>query len=135
MTTKSTERALDRHIGGRLRALRSERKLSLEAVAELINVSQQQVSRYELGQNRLSAAQLYYLARGLDVPVAWFFREFEESDEERRSGQVWGVSEHWEPETQTDKQRALLTAWEALPRDTQRERVLAMLEAFTLRAE
>jgi transcriptional regulator with XRE-family HTH domain len=107
----------------------------LEAVAEIIDVSQQQVSRYELGQNRLSAAQVYHLARGLDVPVAWFFREFEESDEERQSGQVWGVSEHWEPETQADKQRALLTAWEALPTDIQRERVLAMLEAFSLRAE
>lgn len=135
MTTKSTQRALDRHIGSRLRALRSERRLSLEAVADIIDVSQQQVSRYELGQNRLSAAQIYHLARGLDVPVAWFFRAFEESDEERRSGQAWGVREQWEPESHADKQHALLTAWKALSTDTQRERVLAMLEAFGLAAK
>lgn len=135
MTIKTTQRVLDRHIGSRLRALRLERGLSLEAVAEIIDVSQQQVSRYELGQNRLSATQLYQLARGLDVPVAWFFREFEESDEERRSGQVWGVSEQWEPETQVDKEHALLSAWRALPKAAQRERVLAMLEAFSLRMD
>ena len=49
---RQTVRRIDKHIGQRLRALRTQRGLSLEAAAEIIEVTQQQMSRYELGACR-----------------------------------------------------------------------------------
>lgn len=125
-------RAIDTHIGRRLRALRTQRGLSLEAVAEIIEVTQQQMSRYELGKQKLTADQLFRLGRGLDVPIAWFFQAFEEDPQELQRLQVALHEEcsAYLAATDKDKEQAMLSAWRALPTPVQRERVLAMLEAF-----
>lgn len=125
-------RAIDTHIGRRLRALRTQRGLSLEAVAEIIEVTQQQMSRYELGKQKLTADQLFRLGRGLDVPIAWFFQEYREDPDELRRLQVALHEEcsTYLAATDKDKEQAVISAWRALPTSVQRERVLAMLEAF-----
>lgn len=64
---------IDRQIGLRLKKLRQQADVSAAALAEAIGSTQQQISRYENGQNKLSAAQLYLLAQSLAVPVSWFF--------------------------------------------------------------
>jgi transcriptional regulator with XRE-family HTH domain len=56
-----------------LRELRKARGMSLQALGAGLGVSWQQVSKYELGQNRISLGRLWDLARVLDVPVAFFF--------------------------------------------------------------
>lgn len=129
MGTKTATEALDRHIGSRLRALRLQRSLSLEAIAEVIDVSQQQFSRYELGHNRLSAAQLYRLAEGLDVPLGWFFRGYEETP-----GRPGGAVREDAPAWRTDaSEQALVLAWRALETDREREKVIDLLEAMAQR--
>ena len=130
---KQTAQLLDRHIGERLRALRLERGMSLDAVAEIIEVSQQQVSRYEQGHNRLSAAQVYRLGRGLDVPVSWFFRGYQEDKDELGRLKIVLQEERgeWRLYGKEDMEQTLLSAWYALPSHRQRERVLSMLEAFS----
>ena len=65
---------IDRHIGDRLKQLRQQEGISAAALAEAIDSTQQQISRYENGQNKLGAAQLYRIALSLDVPVSWFFK-------------------------------------------------------------
>ncbi|HEB63701.1 MAG TPA: helix-turn-helix domain-containing protein [Gammaproteobacteria bacterium] len=132
---KQTAQSLDAYIGKRLRALRVERKASLEMVAEIIEVSQQQVSRYELGHNRLSAAQLYRLARGLNVPLSWFFQGFEEKADELGRLEVALKEDRgtWHVETAAETEQALMDAWHALPTDLQRQRVLALLEAISFK--
>ena len=64
---------LDRQIGQRLKKLRMQADVSAAALAEAIGSTQQQISRYENGENKLSASQLYLLAQSLGVPVSWFF--------------------------------------------------------------
>lgn len=64
---------LDRQIGLRLKKLRLQADVSAVALADAIGSTQQQISRYENGENKLSASQLYLLARCLGVPVSWFF--------------------------------------------------------------
>lgn len=63
----------DLHIGRRLRQRRQELKLSQKDLATKLNMTFQQVAKYEAGKNRISAGTLYFIARVLDTPVCWFF--------------------------------------------------------------
>lgn len=73
---------LDRHIGQRIKILRQKVGVSAQALAEGINSSQQQISRYENGHNKLSAAQLYRVACALGVPMAWFFLDYQNPNDD-----------------------------------------------------
>lgn len=64
---------VDKHVGGRLRMLRKERGFSLLTLAPQLNLSYQQLQKYERGQNRISASSLYELAMVLGVPISEFF--------------------------------------------------------------
>lgn len=64
---------VDIHVGERLKTLREQRKLSQEKIAAAVNVTFQQIQKYERGANRISASRLYHLAHLLDVSVLDFF--------------------------------------------------------------
>lgn len=68
---------LDRHIALRLKKLRRQRGVSAQDLAETIDSTQQQISRYENGHNKLSATQLYRIAAALGMPVSWFFLDYQ----------------------------------------------------------
>lgn len=70
---------IDRHIGLRLKKLRLQERLSAAALAEAIGSTQQQISRYENAQNKISASQLYLISRSLAVPISWFFLDSDNS--------------------------------------------------------
>lgn len=76
--TKPLAADIDKHIGKRLQHFRQLAGLSAANLAEAIGSTQQQVSRYENGQNKLSASQLYRIAACLGVPINWFFQELED---------------------------------------------------------
>lgn len=73
MKITSLQTPADVHAATRLRELRAAKGISLESLAAGVGVSWQQVSKYELGQNRISLGRLWDLARVLDVPVGFFF--------------------------------------------------------------
>lgn len=87
MTKTRTASVLDTDFGKRLRILRLTRNLSQGALAELLaakltillgeptTLSFQQIQKYELGANRLSAATLLLLAEILEVPVTYFYEQ------------------------------------------------------------
>ena len=60
-------------IGARLRELRITAGLSERVLADLIDVTYQQVHNYEAGANRLTVARLYYITQALGVDVGAFF--------------------------------------------------------------
>jgi transcriptional regulator with XRE-family HTH domain len=61
------------HIGRRLAARRLELRLSLAEISARCSVSLQQIHRYEIGDNAISAPMLWKLSRCLDVPISYFF--------------------------------------------------------------
>lgn len=69
---------LDVHIGGRVRTLRSMRRLSLEQIGEQVGLSYQQIRKYELGDNRISASTLFRIASVLGVEIGYFFQNFDD---------------------------------------------------------
>lgn len=68
---------IDIHVGHRIRFIRKERDLSLQELAERLDMSYQQVQKYETGANRVSAGTLFRIAATFDVPVGDFFPEQE----------------------------------------------------------
>ena len=68
----------DIEIGRRLRVHRVARDMGQNDLGHAINVSFQQIQKYENGLNRISAGKLIQIAAVLKVPLAVFFEGLEE---------------------------------------------------------
>ncbi len=68
----------DAEIGKRVRTLRLQRGLSQTELGALINVTFQQVQKYEKGTNRISAGRLQRIAEVMTVPVSFFFAGYDD---------------------------------------------------------
>ena len=64
---------MDQFVGKKLEHFRLGAQLSRSDLADLLTVSSDDIAKYEAGRKRISAAQLFILARHLHVPVAAFF--------------------------------------------------------------
>jgi transcriptional regulator with XRE-family HTH domain len=69
---------LNQHLGKQLRARRSSLGLTQTQVARAINVTFQQIQKYEKGTNGVSSSRLLQLANFLKVPIKYFFEEFKD---------------------------------------------------------
>jgi transcriptional regulator with XRE-family HTH domain len=63
----------DIEVGRRIRARRLELGLSLNALAAQLELTFQQVQKYESGVNRVAASRLLRIAEALQVPPSFFF--------------------------------------------------------------
>ena len=61
------------HVARRLSTRRAELGISLSEVARRCGVSLQQIHRYEIGSNMISAPMLWQLSRCLGVDIRYFF--------------------------------------------------------------
>ena len=66
-------KAIDIFVGSRIRLLRMRRKMSQEALGKLLDLTYQQVQKYENGTNRVGASRLNDIANALNVPVSELF--------------------------------------------------------------
>ncbi len=64
---------VDVHVGARLRVRRTLLGMSQTTLGDAIDLTFQQMQKYERGMNRISASRLFDLSRVLDVPVEYFF--------------------------------------------------------------
>ena len=71
----NTPDPIDAKVGARLQIRRLTLEMSQTKVGEALDISYQQVQKYENGTNRISASRLQQLANLLDVTVAYFFEE------------------------------------------------------------
>lgn len=74
MTISSTKPdSIDTHVGRQLKARRLQLKLKQGDLAQALQVSIQQVHKYETAKSGLPAEKLFLLSRALEVPPAYFF--------------------------------------------------------------
>ena len=64
---------IDQRVGDRIRRRRILMGLTQDQLGEALNISYQQIQKYETGANRVSAGRLYLIARKLEVAPGWFF--------------------------------------------------------------
>ena len=68
----------NRHLGSKLRMRRLALGLTQTKVAQAINVTFQQIQKYEKGTNGVSSIRLLQLSNYLKVPINYFFEDFSE---------------------------------------------------------
>lgn len=66
---------IDVHVGRRLRDRRLSLEMTQEELGAKIDVSFQQIQKYERGTNRISVTRLLRLAAALDADVSYFYAE------------------------------------------------------------
>jgi len=79
---------IDVHVGARLRARRTLLGLSQTVVANSIDLTFQQLQKYEKGANRISASRLYDLSQILDVEIDYFFDEMDQATQKASPAQI-----------------------------------------------
>ena len=62
-------------IGRNIKKFRVQRRITQTALAKKLNISYQQVQKYENGFNRISARTLYKISCILNIPISRFFEE------------------------------------------------------------
>jgi len=72
MSTKSPN-PIDKHVGLRIRMRRNLLGMSQTALGDALDLTFQQVQKYEKGTNRVGASRLQHLAHIMQVPVPFFF--------------------------------------------------------------
>ena len=70
------EENFNRHLGSKLRMRRLSLGLTQTKVAKAINVTFQQIQKYEKGTNGISSLRIMQLSNFLKVPVVFFFEDF-----------------------------------------------------------
>jgi transcriptional regulator with XRE-family HTH domain len=79
--------AIDMHVGKRVRLRRTLLGMSQEQLGAELNVTFQQVQKYERGANLISASRLWDISQILDVPISYFFDDMSEGT--MRSSPRW----------------------------------------------
>ena len=73
MMAKKAPNPIDKHVGSRVRMRRMMLGMSQEKLGDGLDLTFQQVQKYEKGTNRIGASRLQQISNILQVPVAFFF--------------------------------------------------------------
>ena len=68
----------NKHLGNKLKLRRMALGLTQTKVAKAINVTFQQIQKYEKGTNGVSSIRLLQLSNYLKVPINYFFEDYSE---------------------------------------------------------
>tara|TARA_B100001123_G_C14783531_1_gene817566 strand:- start:48 stop:416 length:369 start_codon:yes stop_codon:yes gene_type:complete len=82
------EANFNKHLGSKLRMRRLALGLTQTKVAKAINVTFQQIQKYEKGTNGISSLRMMQLSNFLKVPVVYFFEDFPNSSGLVKEGEL-----------------------------------------------
>ncbi len=71
--TSDLMKQMDKIVGQKLRELRTQQGMTQQDLAAVLDLSYQQVQKYESGTNRISAGKLYFFAKALGAKVSDFY--------------------------------------------------------------
>ena len=122
---------LGQHVGNRVRQRRTLLGLSQERLASALDLTFQQVQKYERGANRIGAGRLYQLARALDVPVTYFFEDMDDAHYQSASSVNEDASQSYQADPMTQRETLLLVrAYYAIPDPAVRRRMLDLMRSM-----
>ena len=109
----------NKHLGKKLRIRRLSLGLTQTKVAQAINVTFQQIQKYEKGTNGVSSNRLMQLAAFLKVPIIYFFEDYKEFKDINQSDPS--------VETNEDLNYSFLSRTFSSLSKTQKEKILQIL--------
>ncbi|ORE93943.1 helix-turn-helix transcriptional regulator [Aurantimonas sp. 22II-16-19i] len=125
MPKRRSDTAFDAAVGGRIRMHRITRGMSQRDFAHALQITFQQVQKYETGRNEVSASRLHQMANVLGVSVEAFFEDAPTSDYDS-GGLAYFVS--------TKEGRELNSAFVAIPDQSVRRGVVRLVRAIFIEA-
>ena len=84
--TKQGPDPIDKHVGARVRGRRMGMRLSQTKLGKTVDVTFQQIQKYENGTNRIGASNLYKMSKTLGVDVGFFYEGVEDAFAESAQG-------------------------------------------------
>lgn len=69
------EDEINKFIGNKIATFRKEKNISRTKFAEILGISQQQLSKYEDGSNRISFAKLIIIANTFKINLQFFYED------------------------------------------------------------
>ena len=78
VSEKDNDEIFDKIIGLQIRKIRLMRKISQMRLANILNVSFQQVQKYEKGKNLVSYKNLLKIAEYLDISIDYFSKQLDD---------------------------------------------------------
>jgi len=85
-TPKETPDPIDKYVGSRVRARRVGLRMSQTKLGQVVDVTFQQIQKYENGTNRIGASNLYKIAHAMGVEVSFFYEGMPESAFRNKAG-------------------------------------------------
>jgi len=128
---KSRSDPMDYNVGKRLRARRIMLGMTQQDLGNAINVTVQQIQKYEKGKNRIASGKLYSLASLLKTPIPYFFEESQGLNialGSREDQAVSGFSEGKVPEKELI---ALISSYNEIDDCNLRKKVLDFVKAIS----
>ena len=119
--TRGKPTEVDLYVGRRIRHRRQLLGLSQTKLADALNVTFQQVQKYERGSNRVGAGRLFQLSRVLDVPVGYFFSNLDSEGEPESTTELELTREH----------ARFVRALSAIDDEALRRRIYALVEEIS----
>ncbi|MFD2738133.1 helix-turn-helix domain-containing protein [Sulfitobacter aestuarii] len=104
---------VDIHVGRKLKQIRTLRRLSQTDVARKLDLSFQQIQKYEIGANRIAASRLFELSRILEVETSYFFE---------------GLSSDGDTPAKRDTSMEIVNAISAIEDDAVKGRIVTFIE-------
>ena len=115
----------DKQVGQRIQMRRKELGITAQHLAEVVDISHQQLSRYERGTNKINVAHLVNIAIKLNTPISWFFIDcFSTLDNDAKSQQ------DFVPVKDTDLKNRFDQIWPRLTHE-QRRILIMLLDEYT----
>lgn len=72
-SNKYSSSAFDKKIGNRIKIARQRNSKTIDSLSEEMNISSQQLSRYERGATKINVEHLYMISQILETPIGYFF--------------------------------------------------------------
>ncbi|GEC34606.1 Cro/Cl family transcriptional regulator [Sinorhizobium fredii USDA 205] len=127
---KKEPRAIDIHVGNRIRLRRLALDWSQTKLGEALDVSFQQVQKYEKGLNRVGASRLQRAAEVLSVSVSYFFEGGPETSNGGEQNAAVTSSDEMLQFLATEEGVALNRAFARLNDPQVRRKIVALVKAL-----
>lgn len=111
-----------------MRWRRRELKLTQEKLGDLLDLTFQQVQKYEKGVNRISAGRLYEMATVLGVPISYFYDGAEDHIQSTR-GALQENDEDASAPVLSSETMELIAAFQKITDPSLRKSILATVRA------
>jgi transcriptional regulator with XRE-family HTH domain len=129
---KKSPNAIDVHVGNRIRMRRMTLQMSQEKLGDRLDLTFQQVQKYEKGANRVGASRLHALSTILEVPIGYFFEGAPQVLPSARTKVDKGVSTDFVAEfTKSADGLALIKAFLRIKAPVVRRSIVQMIKAIS----